>query len=1380
MAKLGYDVTVKNTYSIVNAYTWNKAVAKHGYIVAVSDEGIIARGNSSSYIASPYFTDEDCCFVDVDYSSSFNGFIAISNVLESITDSDDETVERGCYYTSDPLGKTWTKRHYPKNDFIPRSICINETNNKMYLFPDNSYEAIALDVGESEYTTISIPVSAKWADAKFGNGTIIAVSENSNYFLKGSVFTFELGDLPDLGTDGYVRLAYGNGVWVAIPKGQSDSVVYSTDNGDSWNVETLPTARDYTDITYTNRGFMMVGMDTNVVAMSEAGTNWSEFQYKDEKDVITEEKKTLRIVITDSNIDTEFHVICGENYYELESIVTTYYTVEYSANGAPNGSIIDENSPYTSGSIVTVKPNNYGWEHYTFQGFNTEADGSGTAYQPYETFAIIADTVLYAQWRIDPTFTVTYDGNGGDNSIADYHIYYPGDKVTVLYAPTPTREGATFIGWSTDATATVPMYKIGETFFMPYENVTLYAVWSVGYKVIYDGNGGKCEVSNGGVLWKSTLNFNKDTYNSVAFGNGIFVAVAGDDDSDVMYSHEGLNWAITQSTITKAASVCFADIEARDKIKFDGTEGHLEQYIHGELESYTNEDLSEGLLGDGAFVVFPIDSGKGSYTITAENWMDFECPQGTYYASCYGDGKVVALGSNSTRAIYSSDLKTWKESILPLSVNWRSVAYGNGVFVAVSGGMLGAISTDGCQTWKPIDLPQADGYYSITYGNGLFVAVQWDNTHGAISTDGENWELVKLANNPVGKYVAFGGDKFMVGSGTLNTSGAYSYDGRTWIEFDYPTTDIRMGCHGNERFVAFKRESNYSYYSLDNPCYYTGDVVTVQFVPTPTHDTKMFLGWSTNKTATSPVYTPTGSTTFTITDSDVTLYAVWRNKYQYTVTYNANGGSGTLTDKNSPYYEMNTVTVLSNSFTYYGYKFTGFNTAKDGSGTTYQPNSTFVINGNVTLYAQWIEIPKYTVTYDANGGTGDVIDTKSPYLEGSTVTVLPNAYERAHFTFTNWNTARNGSGTAYTENKTFKIQSNVTLYAQWSEHPRYSVKYDGNGGDSEVLDAHTYYVGDTATVKSIPTPQKKGFIFLGWSTDPAASVADIKHGDTLTMVEGGITLYAVWLEDTRAVVTYNANEGEGDVPVDSMHYEPDTEVFVKFDVLPTRKDYIFLGWSTDATAETPTYTENGTHSFIIGSVSVTLYAIWEEYVFVPTVSKSRTHLPDYLKDVRELQGICWGYDIEFARCMIELMKEEDNIFLDTMDEYSVSRWEQILKISPSGTLEDRKFNLRYRLFNRLPFTIHKCEQWLYNMTGSTSSYEIEMDYANKELKIRLNLDSDEKMRSIGEILRKMIPCNTVLSLNMNQNRHKDLKAYVHGELSAYTHYGLSFDETLRM
>jgi uncharacterized repeat protein (TIGR02543 family) len=74
----------------------------------------------------------------------------------------------------------------------------------------------------------------------------------------------------------------------------------------------------------------------------------------------------------------------------------------------------------------------------------------------------------------------------------------------------------------------------------------------------------------------------------------------------------------------------------------------------------------------------------------------------------------------------------------------------------------------------------------------------------------------------------------------------------------------------------------------------------------------------------------------------------------YTVTYNANGGSGTMTDSNSPYVSGSTVTVLNNAFTApSGKTFSGWNTAADGSGTSYDPNDTFNISANTTLYAQW-------------------------------------------------------------------------------------------------------------------------------------------------------------------------------------------------------------------------------------------------------------------------------------------------------------------------------------------------------------------------------------------------------------------------------------------
>ena len=80
------------------------------------------------------------------------------------------------------------------------------------------------------------------------------------------------------------------------------------------------------------------------------------------------------------------------------------YTLTYDANGG-RGTMTDENSPYQGGSTVTVLDNEFYWTRHTFTGWNTEADGSGTAYQPGDTFEISSDTTLYAQWR--------YTGGGG-------------------------------------------------------------------------------------------------------------------------------------------------------------------------------------------------------------------------------------------------------------------------------------------------------------------------------------------------------------------------------------------------------------------------------------------------------------------------------------------------------------------------------------------------------------------------------------------------------------------------------------------------------------------------------------------------------------------------------------------------------------------------------------------------------------------------------------------------------------------------------------------------------------------------------------------------------------------------------------------------------
>ncbi len=170
----------------------------------------------------------------------------------------------------------------------------------------------------------------------------------------------------------------------------------------------------------------------------------------------------------------------------------------------------------------------------------------------------------------------------------------------------------------------------------------------------------------------------------------------------------------------------------------------------------------------------------------------------------------------------------------------------------------------------------------------------------------------------------------------------------------------------------------------------------------------------------------------------------------YQVYYDGNGNTGGTapTDSNS-YYEGDGATVLDeDTLVKTNYHFTGWNTKADGTGDAYAPDATLTMPAaDVTLYAQWEEDSKYTVTYDANGGTGSQTDSNSPYYAGAEVTVLgKGTMAKANHTFTGWNTAANGTGTPYVPNDKFNMPAeNVTLYAQWKKScVNFSINVDYN------------------------------------------------------------------------------------------------------------------------------------------------------------------------------------------------------------------------------------------------------------------------------------------------------------------------------------------------
>ncbi|MBR4019735.1 MAG: InlB B-repeat-containing protein, partial [Firmicutes bacterium] len=114
-------------------------------------------------------------------------------------------------------------------------------------------------------------------------------------------------------------------------------------------------------------------------------------------------------------------------------------------------------------------------ENAIFKGWNTKADGSGTAYADREAVRLIEDTTLYAQWE-NPSYTLTFDTDGG--SAVDPITAPAGSVITP--PENPTKEGYTFKAWGP---------ALPEK--MPGKNVTYVALWTPNqYTITFDADGG--------------------------------------------------------------------------------------------------------------------------------------------------------------------------------------------------------------------------------------------------------------------------------------------------------------------------------------------------------------------------------------------------------------------------------------------------------------------------------------------------------------------------------------------------------------------------------------------------------------------------------------------------------------------------------------------------------------------------------------------------------------------------------------------------------------------------------------------------------------------------------------------------------------------------
>ena len=402
-----------------------------------------------------------------------------------------------------------------------------------------------------------------------------------------------------------------------------------------------------------------------------------------------------------------------------------------------------------------------------------------------------------------------------------------------------------------------------------------------------------------------------------------------------------------------------------------------------------------------------------------------------------------------------------------------------------------------------------------------------------------------------------------------------------------------------------------------------------------------FKNWNTAADGSGTDYAPGAAYS---TDANVTLYAQWESKTA-------------------------TAAVALPTPTRDGYVFKGWATSTDAeTGIT----GSYTPTDDVTLYAIW-ESNTFTVSYDANGGTdapaaqtkdsgvaltlSAVVPTRANTSAGScTVTlnanggsVSPtslNAARTTSYSFKNWNTAADGSGTDYAPGAAYSTDANVTLYAQW---------------ESEI----------TTAAVALPTPTREDFTFQGWATDSSTETG-ITGNYTPT---DDVTLYAIW-ESNTFTVSYNANGGTGAPAAQTK--EPGVALTLS-DIVPTRANtsagsytvtlnanggsmrstslnaarttsYTFKNWNTAADGSGTSYAPGAAYST---DADVTLYAQWNSStstaaVKLPTPTRSGYAFKGWGKSSTSTSGVTGSYTPTGDVTLYAIWQSADFILPDSL------------------------------------------------------------------------------------------------------------------------------------
>ena len=683
----------------------------------------------------------------------------------------------------------------------------------------------------------------------------------------------------------------------------------------------------------------------------------------------------------------------GGDTYKLNQNTTFYavwsrnsYTISYNANGGTGAPSSQTKYYGTTLTLSSTKPYRTG---YTFKGWGLYASSTSPVYQPGDDYNYNISRTLYAVWEKDAppaptTYTVSYNANGGSGAPASQTKTK--DIALTLSGTKPTRSGYTFLGWATSSSATSASYQPGGR-YTANASVTLYAVWSCNHpssKKVWDtGCDWRTVCDNCGATLLSGTLHGPYTY-------GDWVYYSGSHHSRYKTCIHG------DYTTTEYAS--------------HNTSAQYEQYSASQHKKYSHCSDCNSTIGSVSYEghTFTNSTSNGQVVSTCKLCGYTKTSAQTYTVSYNANGGSNAPASQTK--VHGVTLTL--SSTVPYRFNyeflgWSTSSSATTATYTAGGSYTGNASVTLYAVWKYKPATYTVGYDA---NGGTGAPGRQTKTYGVT--------LTLTTIQPTRRnYLFLGWSKDRNATSASYTAGGSYTDNAdvtlyaVW-RYDPETYTVRYDANGGTGAPASQTKTY-------------GVPLTLSMVK-PTRAGYEFLGWATSKGAMASEYAPGERYT---DEAGVTFYAVWRYVPKtYTVSYDANGGSnapGTQTKT-----ENVALTLASTIPAREGYTFRGWATTQTATTADYQPGGNYTANAAVTLYAVW-EKDSYTVSYDANGGTGAPSSQIKKY--GETLKLRTEIPTRSGYDFLGWAESSTATSATYLAGATYSENAGITLYAVWRE-----------------------------------------------------------------------------------------------------------------------------------------------------------------------------------------------------------------------------------------------------------------------------------------------------------------------------------------------------------